>query len=337
MATFLMVVIILPVFAQKKINMGNRYQINKDGSYISFTTNMSGFPVIKGLAKVYQANMFYDPEDIMSSSATIRIGSAGLSTAHDKRDVKLQGENFLNSEEFPAIWFQGTEVQITDSGFDLSGTINIKNIKKPVTIHMAKPTVIRRAMNNLDVLRVKGSLKLNRKDFDLGAMGDWASNPMLGEEIEIEFSFLGTSYTIDYLKERYVKKVDGMDNPVGLVYNEVKSNGVKSGKQLVEKLSMDERYKSDNWLGHLANIGWILMSDGLGKESLPFYEMALKENPDHLVSLLRLGDAYVIADKHEDALAHYRKEWELPARARFTHIPQMIKLLSGEFDLVNMK
>ena len=28
------------------INMGNRYQINKDGSYIHFTTTMGGFPAI---------------------------------------------------------------------------------------------------------------------------------------------------------------------------------------------------------------------------------------------------------------------------------------------------
>ena len=70
---------------------------------------------------------------------------------------------------------------------------------------------------------------------------------------------------------------------------------------------------------------------------LAFYEMALDEDHNHMVSLLRLGDAYTIAGQFEDALAHYQKEWSLPARARFTHIPQMIKLLSGKFELEDMK
>lgn len=325
------------IFAQNDINMGNRFQINKDGSYITFTTTMAGFPVIKGSLKAYQATIFYDPENIMNTSATIRFGSAGFSTAHDKRDEVLHGEHFLNKEEFPGIWFQGTEVKLTDKGFDLSGTMHIKNITKPLTIHIEKPTIMRKAMNNMDMMMVKGNLKLNRKDFELGTTGTWASNPMLGEEIEIEFSFMGTSYTIDYIKANFIRKVEDRDHAVGLVYNEVKANGVESGLNLVETLSKDKKYKSDKWLNNLANIGWILMVDGLGKESLPFYEMALKKNPNHLTSLLRLGDAYMIAGQYEDALAHYKKEWTLPARARFTHLPHMIKLLSNEFEFKDMR
>lgn len=323
--------------AQKNINMGNRFQIDKNASYISFKTTMSGFPVVRGSLKAYQATMFYDPEDIMSTSATIRIGSEGFTTSHDKRDAELQSENFLNTAEFPAIWFQGTKVKITNSGFDLSGTMNIKNINKPVTIHMEKPTVMRKSTNNFDEMVVNGNLKINRKDFDLGTTGKWASDPTLGDEIEIEFTFLGFSYTIDYLKSRYIKQVDGRDHAVGLVYNDVKANGVKSGLKLVEALRKDKKYESDKWLSNLANIGWILMVDGLGKESLSFYDKALEEDPEHFVSLVRLGDAYAIAGQYDDALAHYKKEGSLPARAKFTHIPHMIKVLSGEFELKNMK
>ncbi len=335
----LVIMLIMPNYclAQQSINMGNRYQINKDGSFINFKTTMAGFPVIRGAVKSYQATLFYDPEDIMRSSATIRIGTEGFSTAHDKRDEALKGEDFLDVGKYPAIWFQGTDVKLTDDGFNISGTINIKNINKPATIYLEKPTIMRKAMNNLDIMMVNGSLKLNRKDFDLGTTGNWASNPMLGEEIEITFSFLSTSYTIDYLKSTFVRQVDGQDHAVGLIYNEVKENGVNSGMNLLKSLSTDKKYKSDNWLSNMANIGWILMTDGMGKESLPFYEMALQKDPSHLSSLLRLGDAYVIAGQYDKALAHYKTERALPARARFTHLPHMIKLLSNKFDLNNMQ
>jgi len=324
-------------YGQQLIDMNNRYQINKDGSYINFTTTMANFPVIKGSVKAYQATMFYDPEDVLSTSATIRIGTEGFTTAHDKRDEELHGENFLNTAKFPAIWFQGAAVKVTAKGFDLAGTLNIRNINKPATIHVEKPTVMRKAMNNQDLMIVKGSLTFNRKDFDLGTTGPWGSNLMLGEEIVIEFSFLGTSYTIDFLKANFVRQVEGHDHAVGLVYKEVKTNGVKSGIKLLKTLKKDGNYKSNNWQSNLANIGWILMVDGMGEESLPFYEMALKKNPDHLTSLLRLGDAYIIAGQHDKALAHFQQERALTARARFTHIPHMIKLTSGKFELTNMK
>ena len=107
--------------------------------------------------------------------------------------------------------------------------------------------------------------------------------------------------------------------------------------KLIESLSKHEAYKSDNWLSHLANIGWILMVDGYGKQSIPFYELALSYKSDHLVSLLRLGDAYTIAGEYDKALEHFKKERSLPERARFTHIPQMIMALGGDFELKEMK
>ncbi|MBX2873914.1 MAG: YceI family protein [Saprospiraceae bacterium] len=325
------------LLAQAKLNMNHRYQINKDGSYIQFKTTLAGFPVIRGAVKAYQATIFYDPANVRNSSATIRIGTEGFSTAHDKRDAVLQGEEFLNASQFPAIWFQGTEVTEKEDGFDLSGTLNIKNISKPARLQIETPTLMPGAMNKQDLLFVKGKMKINRKDFELGTEGQWATNPMLGEEIEIEFSFMCFSYTIAYLQANFVREIEGRAHAVGRVYKEVKQNGVESGLKLVNSLMKDERYQKDNWLSNLANIGWILMVDGYGKESLPFYELALQKKPDHLSSLLRLGDAYVIAGEAEKALAHFKKERALAARAKFTHIPHMIKLLSQEFDLKDMQ
>ena len=319
------------------INMGNRYQIKKDSSYITFKAALGELPVIKGSLKAYQGTIFYDPNDVMSTSATIRFGTEGLAAADGKQNTALQGKDFLYTSKFPSIWFQGTDVKLTEKGFDLSGMVNIKNISKPVTIHIEEPTILRNAMNNQDVMIANGNLIVNRKDFGLGTTGNWASDTAFADEIEINFHFMCTSYTIDYLKDTFVKQVDGRDHAVGLVYHDVKANGLESGIKLAETLSKDSKYKSDDWLGNFANIGWILMVDGYGKESLPFYEMALKRNSKHLPSLLRLGDAYTIAAQHENALAHFEDEWSLSARARFTHIPHMIKLLSSEFELKNMK
>ncbi len=334
---FLSCSLVMPLQAQQKdIDMKDRFQINKDGSYVTFETNYHGFPIVRGSIKAYQATIFYDPEHIDKTSATIRFGSESVSTAHDKRDVELHRESFLNAANFPGMWFQGTKATPTSKGFDLVGTLYIKDVNKPVTVHVEKPTVIRKAMDQRDLMMMKGSLTLKRKDFNLGSGSTY--DQMLGTDITIEFHFLCSNYTIDYLKSTYIKEIaPGYNHPVGILYNEIKTNGLQSGKTKMEGLVKDEFYSKANWMSVLADLGWILMTDGYADEGLEFYNMALQQNPEHLPSLLRMGDAYVIGGHYDKALAHYAKEYSLEARARFTHLPHMIKLLSGSFDLKNMK
>ncbi|MEM7186138.1 MAG: YceI family protein [Bacteroidota bacterium] len=321
---------------QKNIDMGDRFQINKDGSYVTFETSYHGFPIIRGSIKAYQATIFYDPDQVDKTSATIRFGAESVSTAHDKRDAELQGSAFLDSGNFPGMWFQGTEVRPTDTGFDLVGTLQIKNIAKPVTVHVEKPTVIRKAMEGRDMMMMKGSLTVDRKAFNLGAGSNYEQ--LLGNEITIEFHFLCANYTIGYLQATYGQEIaPGKLHPVGLLYKEIKQNGLPAGKKKMESLVKDDFYSKGNWPSILANLGWILMTDGLADEGLEFYEMALAKKPGHLPSLLRMGDAYVIGGYYDKALGHYQKEYALKERARFTHLPHMIKLLSGTFHLTDMK
>ena len=335
----LIIALLMPAmaFGQEKLDLRNRYQINKDGSFIQFKTTMAGFPVVRGAIKSYQATMYYDANDITKTSATLRIAADGFTTSHDKRDETLQGKDFLNTQKFPAIWFQGDQVTKTDTGFDLTGQMYIKDIVKPVTIHMTKPTVMKEAMNGQDIMMAVGKLKINRKDFDLGASGPWGANPMLGDDIEIDFSFLGFSYTPTYLKSLYVKQVNGRDHAVGVVFNEIKANGLQAGIAKIDQLAQDKAYANENWLSNAANIGWMLLVEGMGEEAVAIFEQALQRNPNHMVTLLRIGDAYTVAGQFDKALEHFKKERSLDARIRFTHIPEMIQKLGGKFELKNMK
>lgn len=320
------------------IDMGDRFQIFKDASYVTFETSFAGFPLIRGSISAYQANIFYDPDHLDRTSATIRFGAESIATAHPRRDEELHGSAFFDAANFPGVWFQSTKATPTSDGLDLTGNLNIKNITKEVTLHISKPNVMRKAMGGRDMLMAKGTLAFKRSDFGLGKGSSYGSIQMLGDDINIEFSLVGMNYTIDYLQAMYIGKTSsGQDNPVGLIYNETKANGFDSGQKKLMSLAGNPDYKQTNWSSVVANVGWILMVDGYGKEAVKFFEFGLNKNPAHTTSLLRLGDAYVIAGDFDKALKHYEKEYSLPARVRFTHLPEMIRLLSGKFALTNMK
>jgi len=321
---------------EKKIDMGDRFQINKDGSYVTFETNYYGFPIIRGSIKAYQATIFYNPGEVERTSATIRFGSSSISTAHDKRDKELASTSFLDSDNFPGIWFQGMKTTLTSGGFDITGTLSIKDINKQVTVHIEKPTIVRKGMGGRDLMMMKGELVVNRKDFKLG-MGS-SHEQMLGDEITIQFHFLCSNYTLDYLKSTYITEIaPNKEHPVGILYKDIKQNGLKSGKMKMETLVKDEFYSQGNWPSILSDLAWILMVDNMADEALEFYDMALQMKPGHLPSLLRMGDAYVIGGHHDKALKHYKAEYDLQERARFTHLPHLIRMLSGSFNLTGMK
>jgi len=322
----------------EKINMGDRFQINKDASYVTFETSFAGFPAIRGSISAYQANIFYDPAHPERTSATIRFGSSSVSSAHPKRDEELVGANFLDAENHPGMWFTSTKATVSGNGITLDGDLYIKGITKPVQLKLEKPNVMRKGMGGRDLMMAKGGLSFNRKDFQLGVKSNYPAVGMLGDQIDIEFVIVGSNYTIDYLKSIFVGKTrDGKDNPVGLIYNEVIAKGQEAGEAEFMSLVSQKEYKGTNWLSVMANLGWILMVDGHGKEAVHFFNMALSKDPNHFVSLIRLGDALVIAGDHAGALKHYMKEYSLDPRVRFTHLPEMIKQLSGQFALKNMK
>ena len=325
--------------AQKElIDMGDRFQINKDASYVNFETTFAGFPAIRGAFSGYMANIFYDPDYPERTSATIRFASNSLSSAHPKRDEELLGAHFLDAENHPGIWFQSTQAKAKGDGLELTGDLYIKGITKEVKLQLEQPKVMRKGMGGRDLMMAKGGLSFNRKDFELGTKSSYPAIGMLGDQIDIEFVIVSANYTLDYLKALFLGKTrDGKDNPVGLIYNQVLAKGQEAGEAELMSLASQSAYKGTNWLSVLANLGWILMVDGHGKEAVHFFDLALSKDPNHFTSLIRLGDALVIAGDYERALKHYQQEYALDARKRYTHIPEMIRKLSGQFELKSMK
>lgn len=116
---------------------------------------------------------------------TAQIGS--ISTDNSKRDEHLVGADFFESEIFPTLEFNSTELEKVDkNNFLLRGDLSIKHVTNKVTLKMKQSEVVKDPWGGERIaLRVNG--EINRKDWELDYNAALETGGMmLGDTVKID-------------------------------------------------------------------------------------------------------------------------------------------------------
>jgi len=142
-------------------------------SSISFKIKNFGFGVTGKFTGI-EGRINFDPQNPTAASFDITVDAATVNTDNSMRDKHLRGESYFDITKYPRIHFISTSVLPgTDKGsFLLTGQLTIKNktreIKFPFTAVSANEGYL-----------LKGSFKLNRRDFDVGG------SSTISDELEV--------------------------------------------------------------------------------------------------------------------------------------------------------
>jgi polyisoprenoid-binding protein YceI len=72
------------------------------------------------------------PED---SSVEVSIPAATIDTANETRDAHLRSPDFLDVENYPALYFRSTKLEQTGEGeFRMHGDLTIRDVTRPVVL-----------------------------------------------------------------------------------------------------------------------------------------------------------------------------------------------------------
>ncbi|MDQ3641004.1 MAG: YceI family protein [Actinomycetota bacterium] len=73
-----------------------------------------------------------------SSSVEVTINAASVDSSDEKRDGHLRSPDFLDVENYPAITFRSTKVDIAGDGMaKVAGDLTVKDVTRPVTLDVA--------------------------------------------------------------------------------------------------------------------------------------------------------------------------------------------------------
>ena len=150
--TVLLLFISTSLFAQsKKIAPENE---------ILFKIKNSGLTV-DGSFKGLTGNILFDSKNIATSSFDVNIDTKTIKTGNNTRDGHLKKKEYFDVDNFPSINFKSKKIDLTKSGYLVTGNLTLKGISKEIKIPFTYTE-----NNNGGVFN--GSFTINRLDYKVG-------------------------------------------------------------------------------------------------------------------------------------------------------------------------
>jgi polyisoprenoid-binding protein YceI len=112
-----------------------KWIIDPDHSVASFFVRHMMVANVRGQFNRLSGTIYFDSDDMASSSVEVAIDASGIYTGIQKRDDHLRSPDFLDVERYPQITFKSTHIETTrGNGFRVKGDLSIRGIKCPVTL-----------------------------------------------------------------------------------------------------------------------------------------------------------------------------------------------------------
>lgn len=156
---------------------------------------------ISGTANGISGTVEFDPAHPEKTSGTITLETSTLMVANSMMRDHLLGENWMNTEKYPAITFETTGVETEQSegnAFKLAvtGKLTVKDVTKeitvPATLKYLPGKLADRTNGNLqgDLLVLRTAFTITRSEFEINA-GQYEDK--VSDEIALKLSIAGAA------------------------------------------------------------------------------------------------------------------------------------------------
>ena len=144
------------------------------------------FSKVKGHFKDFDAQLFFDPDNLAQSRAVFTVKVGSIDTNNAKRDGHLKSDDFFSAKKYPEMRFESTAVTHTGGNqYMLEGTMTIKdvsrNIRLPFTFLGSKddPFDPKKAVAGFET-----RLTIDRLEYGVGN-GKFLKMGVVGREVDV--------------------------------------------------------------------------------------------------------------------------------------------------------
>jgi polyisoprenoid-binding protein YceI len=139
---------VLVTAERMEINTG--YQVNFSGRY-----DDGSFGEMKG-------TILFDKENPAASKFEISIAVASINTGNFVKNWHAKGDKWFDAEKYPTIHFVSTHTIKTAAGYQVSGSLQMHGVAKPLTIPFTYDNSGKGGI-------FKGTFKVNRPAYGIGS------------------------------------------------------------------------------------------------------------------------------------------------------------------------
>ncbi len=164
-------------------------RIDVTHSTLSFSVRHFGVTKIRGIFNEWSATILWNEADLTKSSVAVVVKTASVDTRHRRRDGDLTGENFFDSERYPAIVLRSKRIERDGEAYVLYGDLTVRDVTKQVAI----------PFEFLGVQEIRGtrifaagSFDIKRSDFGLARENRLArALGVVSDKVEFELDIQG--------------------------------------------------------------------------------------------------------------------------------------------------
>ena len=120
----------LLIFSALTLN-GQTWQI-ADNYEITFETSQA-----EGSFRGLEGTINFDPDNLATASFKVSVDVNTIATGNKTKDGHARGKRWFNAELFPRITFNSTSVKLIDGKYHVKGNLEMKGIKKEITIPLS--------------------------------------------------------------------------------------------------------------------------------------------------------------------------------------------------------
>ena len=130
-------------------------------------------------------------DDPSESSVEVIIQAASINTNDENRDKHVRTNDFLSTDEFPALTFRSTKVELSSGGdWKVNGDLTVRGVTRPIVLDVQFEGVIQDPWGN-QRLGFAASGEIDRNDFGVSfnaalETGGFVVSPKVKLEIEAE-------------------------------------------------------------------------------------------------------------------------------------------------------
>jgi polyisoprenoid-binding protein YceI len=162
------------------------YAIDAAHSAAVFRVSHIGLSWIYGRFDTVSGSFSVDPQNPASAAFELSAKVDSVDTGNAQRDQHLKSPDFFDARQFPTVAFKSTSAKAVDGGFEVTGTLTLHGVTKPLTITLKGGRSVE-FPRGVPRTGYTGEFTVKRTDFGMDKMVGPA-----GDDINVQFSFEGT-------------------------------------------------------------------------------------------------------------------------------------------------
>jgi polyisoprenoid-binding protein YceI len=148
------------------------------------------YAATRGYFKKYEGKIFFDPNNLGSSSFDFKVKVKSVDTGNSKRDGHIQNKEFFYSKKYPFMSFKSTSIKQREGNkYIAEGTMTVKDVSQNIAVPFKFFGIRSNPFaDNSEVAGFEARLTIDRLEYNVGN-GKYYEMGTIGKDVEVLISF----------------------------------------------------------------------------------------------------------------------------------------------------